>query len=243
MLLFFGAVCVSLVLHIVFGKWGTKSNTKPFAEPKAPVRGAWSPEHAMAIHEAGHAVVCWFCTMVTHISKATIEGPTGGVVSFDVESWKAVECDWCRLVIALGGIAAEAFYSLRVHGPSVEQDLQTALTYAQRIVDRNDEFSHGSSPWPVVPGPSFPFERMFDSIEKKYSDAMRAGYAVARRMVIAHHDAHDKVTGLLLGRRTVDHRELEQALGPRVAIEFLHVGSKCGIWKPTFVLPEGVGWA
>jgi cell division protease FtsH len=228
-------ICLALVLHVTCGSWGLdvpNSRTKP-KSIRSP-----TTSHRLAVHEAGHAIVARFCTLTSEIKEVTIESETGGHMLHYTMPTKDVESDWCRLVIALGGLAAEGAAEMSVQAMSVEEDLQKSHTLAESIVRMK-----GQLPWPVKMGTSFPFGQMF--VERPSDAVLRViteGYAVAKRLLALHQTMHARLVSLLLAHRTVDVATLEKVLGKRTYIKFLEGVTKTRLIKPTFVLPSGARW-
>src|SRR5271166_3771290 len=80
-------------------------------------------ECRLAVHEAGHAVAGWCCTLVGEVAVATIEAKSGGYVRHSYYKIDGPEAEWCEMVISLAGVVAEATVYSRWRTRGCEQDL------------------------------------------------------------------------------------------------------------------------
>jgi hypothetical protein len=183
----------------------------------------------MAVHEAGHALAAWRCTVVTHVHRASLEGRDGGFVTYDFIADPSPAHAWCKLVITLAGIAAELAVFSRARSGPAEKDLLHARKLSRLLV-------HACPPWSdAAAAPDLPFERLFRApLPPGERAVLQRAYAKARALVRDSRAAHGRLTSLLLHRRTVPGDALPRVLGPRIFAEIL-----CGLNKPTFVTRNG----
>jgi hypothetical protein len=182
------------------------------------------PEVRAAIHEAGHAVTAWRCTAVGEIEFVRVGGGEG-LVRFSFSPRRSVACDWCRVVIALAGPAAEAMTYASGRSLESRSDLTSALRFAESLAGTRP-------PWKVPEGKTFDFEKLFhprppEAVLLVLCDA----YRTARRIVRGDRRGVHVVASALLSKKKISHRDLEVALGPRYGTILLMP------FGPRFVMP------
>lgn len=203
---------------------------KPPAAPKAPEPAAppivtGDDTHA-AIHEAGHAVTSWACTMVAHVRRVSIDNDR--FEGIDPE-WRAYtlrtdyrltssEADrtWCELVIHLGGIAAVARVRGRVSTAPFRIDLQHARECARKILS----LGSADPPWHRLGAfdKRLPFDAMFADLSEGERTVIERGYFKARAVLGQHQVRLSKLISALLTRRTLREVDIDAVLGPRTFV-------------------------
>lgn len=119
---------------------------------------------------------------------------------------------WCKMVVALAGIAAEAVTYGRWRSGEAAFDLLTARTYAQHVL-------RTEPPWPGRPVPERPFERAYSpALTEEEAVVIRQAYAMARHLVVHHQVSLARAAGLLLHRHEVDQTDIELLLGNRALV-------------------------
>lgn len=172
---------------------------------------------ATEVHEAGHALLAWYCTAVAYILHVdTVKSgdgtPGGHVRAAWYVSAPQPAADWCRLVVALGGLAAEMLVVRRVSSMASASDLLDAAARCRAIVRAGGV----SPPWPAPTAPGFPFESVFtDPLTEAELRVMRVGYATARDLLARHPAELARLIALLVERPFVRGEDLRPALGPR----------------------------
>ncbi len=172
-------------------------------------------ECRLAVHEAGHAVTAWCCTMVTDVS-ITIEAKGGGGHVTWMMHGDGVDETWHRLVIALAGAAAEAMIYKRSRPEnSSKYDFGRAHEYAETI-------GNAPAPWSDPGGPTISFEKIYASPP---SPAVRknleSAYRMASHVIRAHGRDFYRLVSLLLAHRTVKEHDVTRILGHRAPIRLL----------------------
>lgn len=182
-------------------------------------------ECRMAVHEAGHAVAAWCCTMTTDVS-ITIEAKHGGLVTWMMHG-DGVDVTWHRLVIALAGAAAEAMVYRRSRPEaSAKDDFRAAREYAEAI-------GVALAPWEDPGGPMISFEKIYaPPLSPDARKNLEAAYRMARHVIRAHGRDYYRIVSLLLAHRTVTERDVVRILGHRAPIRLL------APFGPRFVLPR-----
>jgi cell division protease FtsH len=194
---------------------------------------------AVAVHEAGHALVAALSEHADPIAKVTIL-PRGDALGV-TEQLPAAERHLYpesyltdSLAVRLGGRAAEIVV-LGEASTGAANDLASATTLATRMVR---EWGLSGELGPVgygAEGPSRdnPFagrpyaEATQRSIDTEVARILRRAESTATTLIQAHRDALDRVIALLLERETIDGADLAGLIGipyPHTALE--------RIWTP-----------
>ncbi|HYX19560.1 MAG TPA: hypothetical protein VFA98_01800, partial [Thermoanaerobaculia bacterium] len=146
---------VAIALTVAFVRY--RRHTKAVVRPEAiDAKAIDTWECRVAVHEAGHAVAAWCCTLVAEVKIATIEDKGGGgVVKYSYVPSPNPAAPWCCAVIALAGVAAEAHVYARWKTAGAHKDITDALTYVRQ--------SRGHAPpWERLGGKrDLGFQKMF----------------------------------------------------------------------------------
>lgn len=176
-------------------------------------------DKVVSVHEAGHAVAAWYCTIVGEVQTATIDpspvmwgGPfLGGYVTHWILA-KATHACWCGAVIDLAGFAAEAMVLGAARTSPSSEDLLSAL----------DNVRHGGPDFPWSEGKAgedIDFTRYFaKGIADVEANGLRASYRMARFVLGAHEARLATLADRLRAVRTMQSKQIEAVLGPRSAI-------------------------
>ena len=171
----------------------------------------------VVLHEAGHALLAWHCTAVSDVlhvdTRVALDGSPGGYVR---NAWLTAApkpaIHWCRLVVALGGVAAEMMVSRRARSGPASEDLMEAAALCRAIV----RVGGVDPPWSPPRDRGLAFERVFvDQLTAEELRVMRSGYSMARDLLEMRAAALASLLVLLAERPAVRGDELRRALGPR----------------------------
>ena len=169
------------------------------------------PEVRTAVHEAGHAILAFYCTKVREIKTVSIleEMDASGKIDYKI-GWGNKACVWCCLVIGLGGIAAENMIFGKFRTRKAKQDLLNARGFAEDLEET------GKPPWGVPEGVSKapPFESMYERAPKN-CEALKIAYATARKTLERRRGEHAYLTSMLLAHKEIPGTALEKRFGSR----------------------------
>lgn len=231
-----------VILVFAFGFWRFRRSTKAVLRPEDFDRKAidtW--ECRVAVHEAGHAAAAWCCTLVAAVNVATIENTDGGgVVKYSFLNVPSPDAAWCRAVISLAGVAAEAHVYARWKTRGAEADISGAL-----------ELAHAARghvpPWERLRGKNdLGFQKMFtQKIEPEDLAFLEESFHMARRILRAHGSDFFRLVSALLAMRTARELHLEPVLGRRRAARLALFGAdvervvsgESRLFKARFILP------
>lgn len=218
-----------LIAAVLVGLFFAFSGSTP-KEEMSPARSrpvhADLPEVRAAIHESGHVISNWCCTLVSQVKSASIGSGGDGRVQSIYLDLQTPSAKWCHLVIDLAGPAAEAMVYARGRNRESQRDLLSALKYAEAI--GTDE-----PPWPKTEGRTLDFSRLYKTPP---SDAalrnLKEGYRMARRILRLNEMRVYRVASLLLAKKKISQVDLKTILGSRLRVRLLMpFGAK-------FVLPR-----
>ncbi len=211
-------------------------------------------ECRLAVHEAGHAVAAWCCTLVAEVSFATIEHKNkeweGGLVGYKFYGLDWMEDRWCKMVIVLSGVAAEAMVYSRWRTTGSEDDLTRALKFAESIALAKNPVD---PPWQRLSegeaaGSVPDLARAFKTKPSTAAIAnLEEGFRMSRRVLRSHGSSFFKVVSMLLAKKSTSQADIEALLGNRYYVTFALAGAhfesivsesgKPKRFKPGFVLP------
>jgi cell division protease FtsH len=181
---------------------------------------------AVAVHEAGHALVAVLSQHADPVAKVTIlpRGAALGVTEQLPESERHLYPQSYltdSLAVRLGGRAAELVV-LGEASTGASSDLASATDLATRMVrewglsPEVGPIGYGvdSGPTSANPFAGRPYaEETQRSIDQEVARLLREAEASAVRLLNEHRDALDRVIGLLLERETIDGAELAAIAG------------------------------
>jgi cell division protease FtsH len=182
-------------------------------------------KRAVAIHEAGHALVAVLSEHTDPVAKVTIlpRGATLGVTEQLPESERHLYPEnylTDTLAVRLGGRAAE-IVALGQPSTGASNDLASATDLATRMVR---EWGFSSRVGPIGYGPEGPSrdnpfagrpyaEETQRAIDEEVARLLREAETRATELVTQHRDLLHRVVDLLLLRETIDGAELADLLG------------------------------
>ena len=226
-------VLLGIVLTlIVVGHYWEPPERKPLARQPKDHFSTFS--NRAAVHEAGHVVAAWCCTLVHKIGDITIEHKQGGVTAFWTIQKESPESHWCYIVILLSGMAAEMSAYGKTRSGGCGPDLESALEKAKLIA------KSGSSdpPWGVPPCKYTPdFANMITALDPVHKRILTASYCMAYSILEAHGNDFYRIVTVLLTRKTASASDIESVLGPRAFIKLMGIPVAKGWVRPTFILP------
>lgn len=162
-----------------------------------------------AWHEAGHATVAWFCTAVIHVESATIvsDGEAAGRVVTVIDRNIPLN-EWCELVFAMAGVAAESLEFGGGHAMEAAGDLASS----RAIIDH----LRGAPPWPEPDGPTLPWRTMFRSrVSERDAALLTFAFRTAMAILINYRSRVAQLAGLLLASRRIAELDMVPIFGSR----------------------------
>lgn len=208
--------------------WHEKTGKLKSSAPDASAMPSPTPlpdtqDAKTAIHEAGHMVAAWFCTFIDDVKSARIAA-TGGTVEYTVIDTEFAPVMWCRMVIALAGVAAEARVFKRWRSIEARDDLRRARELSAYVVGT-------TPPWKALESKRHLVEAAYTpALSENEAEAIRHAYAMARLLVEKHEIRLYRCAGLLLHRRTLTSADLTAAFGRRAFIRVASITR--GFWMP-----------
>ena len=182
-------------------------------------------KHAVAVHEAGHALVAVFSEHADPVAKVTIlpRGAALGVTEQLPISERHLHSQSYltdSLTVRLGGRAAEIIV-LGEPSTGASNDLAGATDLATRMVR---EWGFSTEVGPIGYGPEGPSrdnpfagrpyaEETQRSIDQAVAGLLREAEVRATKLLRDHRDTLDRVIELLLDRETIDGSELDNITG------------------------------
>ena len=201
----------------LLGLWQSIRKKRP-AEPSARIPD--TTDTRFAVHEAGHLICAWYYWHTSDIHRVSIgeeekNGSRTGRMTFYTEAeGDDPEKIAGRMVISLGGIAAETLLFGNFRSGTVERDLLNARDMANKL-----------SAWPldeVEMESKIDFGKMFSGgLSGEEEARFMQAYRFARRMLASRFVEHAKVTSALLTHRTLTQEVLEKLLGSRAQMRVL----------------------
>lgn len=169
-----------------------------------------------AIHEAGHAVCAWHNPHVVSIGRIQI-GSEGGIVQY-IESNSGTQAElWWKIVVGLGGIAAELEEYDRFQSGPARLDLEGVRDLAIRLSSKGIP----NPPWsdPVVLPPTyFDVSRTLKSIHSTHASAAVLNLSMVKARKLIAGDSRRKEIVRLLGHHDghLDNTHVHQIFGHRI---------------------------
>ena len=225
------ALIILLAIIILGRNWEPPPN-KPL--PRQPADHSKTFANRAAVHEAGHAVTAWCCTLVPTIGDVTIEHAEGGITNIWYYSHDSVEGRWCDVVIYLAGMAAEIAAFGKVKTQGCGPDIKQALAQAKKIAESGSIVPPWKSP---ARKRSLEFDKMIVSLDPQHAKVLSEGYRMAYSILEAHGNKFYKVVSVLLAKKTATCTDIETVLGPRAFVKIMGIPVANGWMKPTFITP------
>ena len=224
------------VVIVLAHKW-EPSARKPL--DRQPVDHSKTFANRAAVHEAGHAITVWCCTLVHEVGDVTIEHEDetmrGGLTTFWTHKCEETsESLWCDIVILLAGMAAEIAAFGKTRSGGCASDLREAAKKAEILAKSGNL----TPPWKTQPRQKvIQFQKMIIDLDPEHARIMQEAYRMAHVILEAHGNNFFKVVSILLAKKTVSAVDIETVLGPRAFIKILGVTVKMGWFKPAFIIP------
>jgi cell division protease FtsH len=187
-------------------------------------------KHAVAVHEAGHALVAALSEHADPVAKVTILsrgaalGVTEQLPEFERHLYPESRLT-ASLAVRLGGRAAEIVV-LEEASTGASNDLASATELATHMVR---EWGFSAKVGPISYGPEGPSrdnpfagrpyaEETQRSIDEEVARLLREAEDTATRLLRGNRDTLDRVIGLLLERETIDGSDLAAIVGAPLAL-------------------------
>lgn len=224
-------VLIILLALITFHFWNSLEK-KPL--PRQPKEHFNTFANRAAVHEAGHAVTVWCCTLVREVGDVTIEHKQGGLTSFWTFKQETPESHWCGIVILLAGMAAEIAVFGKTRSGGCGPDLTLAREKAKHLVKSR----RVTPPWRVPQRRrSMQFDKMFVAIDPAQERILNECYSMAHAILESYGGNFYRVVSVLLTKKTAAASDLAAVLGSRIHIKLIGVPVSVGWIKPAFMLP------
>jgi ATP-dependent Zn protease len=220
-----------VLFTILLGFVWWKPRRKPLFEDRLPPEFIKTEASKAAVHEAGHAVTAWCCTIIISVDEARIDAD-GGLVRWMMRDYNSSDVRWCNLVISMAGAAAEIAVFGKVRTGESKKDLLAARSKAEELVGKGDD----TSPWRkrCVVAESLPFAQIYvPAITSEEELILRNAYIEAKTIVRAHGERFYQIVSALLAKGTLKEHDLEKILRKRTFIQLV------GMMRPTFIFPKG----
>jgi len=219
------AVIVTIMTVALVAFLGRRRRTIPPPDVLCPD----TVEGRIAVHEAGHAVAAWGCTIVQNVELVAIDGPDGGFVKFNTCAINSSDRDWCEAVLMLAGVAAEVAVWGKVRTGGAKDDLLKAREKVQGILGMGDDHA----PWRRKPiDPCIPFDAMYYPVLSDAEHrALANAYLHAKNIVRSHGRSYYKLVSALMSKRRLNEAEVADILPRRSFLKIV------GMMRPTFITP------
>ena len=213
---------------LVFVRWHSR---RKVIDTHAPAWFNASNKCQIAVHESGHAVVAWCCTIVTRIAQAVV-GSDGGFVDYAIQPFDSSDVRWCKIVLCMAGAAAEITVFGKIRSGESRSDLAEARSLTEGLIGKGDS----TSPWRIkwVGPKSLPFAQIYvPTISPEEETILANAYVRAKELVQAHGDRFYALVTELMEKRILDEQDLERILHKRSFVQLV------GMMRPTFISPNG----
>ncbi len=173
-----------------------------------------------AVHEAGHALVAHYCTLVREVIEVKAAPHRGGLTTYRPSDHSTPDGLWCDAVISLAGVAAE----LRVYGKTRSGEAKTDLQHCYRVVEQLMAVNQLAPPWKRIHRRKhLPFHQMFEgSLTLDQQAVMDQAYNMAHLLLARHESKFHRLIELLMEKRKIGPHELNQVMGTRFMMRYLH---------------------
>lgn len=203
-----------------YAAWRLRSSPLP-----PPPQHPDNEECRIAVHEAGHAVLALRCSIVTHVTinmrRESLEPGVGGAVYHRTRHWSPTDIEWCTLVIALGGIAAENAIYGRFRSQPASMDLLRALAGARALIDDGCR----TPPWKDTGRTrALKFRAMFaEALTDAEVAILQLAYDTARNTLDRHMRMHGRLTSAIFACGDMSDTVVAQWAGDRSLIRAIGV--------------------
>lgn len=173
----------------------------------------------IAIHEAGHATLCWRSPCIRKIVIAEIceaEGGYDGHVTAHDTLFPTVTSSWYMLSVALAGVAAELLVFGKSRMLQARKDLQLAHKLATDLIAQGQDAD--SSPWepePDIEGLEDMSRAFRTELPDNVKRVLACGYKHARTVLEENRPGLLNLAKSLYHQGQLNHAEVVAILGPR----------------------------
>ena len=179
-------------------------------------------KRTIALHEAGHATISWFCQYANPLVKVTIvpRGQALGAAWYMPEERQITTKEEMldEICATLGGRAAEELCTGRISTGAMN-DLETVTKRSYGMIAyagmsdslpnlcyyNNDEYSF-SKPYS---------EHTAELIDEEVKKLIAEQYARAKQILLEHKDGHEQLAQLLIDREVIYAEDVERIFGKR----------------------------
>ena len=181
---------VTLIIAVIicFLVWLVREANKLKKNPLPESKKAPSPhrhvfQNRAAVHEAGHTLAAWCCTLVEAVDSVTIEKKEGGYILYRQNTANTDEGVWCALVITLCGLAAEISEFGVIRSGESETDLQKSLASARKLAISGSV----KSPWGTQSREkTLKFKKMYRDLEPIHEQILIEAYHMCHIIIQSH---------------------------------------------------------
>lgn len=171
-------------------------------------------KYNIAVHEAGHTLLAWACTLVCEITCVDTlqhkDGGRGGTTIFKIYA-KTVRGMWSELVITLAGIAAEVNIYGKFQAQEVSEDLISAWELSRKLVNQQQLLA----PWKLPKTPTIPFSKIYRKVSPDQILILEQAYAMAGHLLITHKQRYHQLMSSLINYQILDNQKVSEVLGKR----------------------------
>ena len=179
-------------------------------------------KRAIALHEAGHATISWFCEHAAPLVKVTIvpRGRALGAAWYlpeerQITTKEEMLDEMCSL---LGGRAAEELFTGHISTGAIN-DLERATKSAYSMI----AYAGMSEKLPNISyynNQEYQFQRPYSETTAKVIDdevleMINEQYERAKKLLLEHHEGHNALAEMLIRREVIFADDLEKIFGKR----------------------------
>lgn len=167
-------------------------------------------DEVIATHEAGHVVMAWMSPEVAFVHSVEFD-PDGATTKYYLRRDTLIG-NWDRLVISMGGIAAEVAVHGRTRMGRAAYDLGRARVRARNLIAARFSLPKIGKNYRTPPFPTI-FVR---PLAPEENQILSAGYQRARELIDRHRVELDRVRAALRTKQDLDFKKLRKLFGPRL---------------------------
>ena len=179
-------------------------------------------KRAIALHEAGHATISWFCEHAAPLVKVTIvpRGRALGAAWYlpeerQITTKEEMLDEMCSL---LGGRAAEELFTGHISTGAIN-DLERATKSAYSMI----AYAGMSEKLPNISyynNQEYQFQRPYSEttakvIDEEVLEMINQQYERAKKLLLEHHEGHNALAEMLIRREVIFADDLEKIFGKR----------------------------
>ena len=187
-----------------------------YYRPKYP----YPLKYHIAIHEAGHTLLAWACTLVREITSVDTlqhkDGGKGGATRFTMYA-QTINGMWSELVITLGGIAAEVNTYGQFRVIEVPEDLTSAWELSQKLANQQQLLA----PWKLPKTLTIPFSKIYRKVSSDQIVILEQAYLMANHLLLTHEQRFSQLMSSLVNKPILNTKQVDEVLGERQWIRTL----------------------